>query len=89
MTNCFIYLSVLLCFIFIVYPKATGNNLGKVKKETVGTENIVLVDLNFYYSGNGGESTRASPVSPDECGIIRNIQSDPLDLSHFTNISEE
>ena len=55
----------------------------------MGTENIVLVDLNFYYSGNGGESTRASPVSPDECGIIRNIQSDPLDLSHFTNISEE
>ena len=46
----FIYLSFLLCF--TIDPPATGNNLGKVRKGTMGTENIVLVDLNFYYSGN-------------------------------------
>ena len=43
------------------YSSATGNNLGKVRKETVGTENIVLVDLNFYDSGIREESTRALP----------------------------
>ena len=43
------------------YSLATGNNLGKVRKETVGTKNIVLVDLNFYDSGIREESTRALP----------------------------
>ena len=58
------------------YSSATGNNLGKVKKETVGTENIVLVDLNFYYSGFREESTSALPPCCQTLrNVLRNIQS--------------
>ena len=55
------------------YSSATGNNLGKVKKETVGTENIVLVDLNFYYSGIREESASAVQCCQTLRYVLRNI----------------